>query len=107
MAEVAAAATASALNSKKVGASGGGVRVRARYDTHLPALTLRYGENSQTLLVWMDLPTLHGHVLCNIFHLCGVCWENCKRKKSHVFTPPPVGGDRHYRADENSPGGLT
>ena len=33
------------------------------------------------------LPTLHGHVLFNKWHLCGVFWEDCEHKNSHIPTP--------------------
>ena len=56
----------------KVGAAGVGARVRVLYDAHLPALYIRYGEKFWNLLVGKVLPTLHGHVLCKNFHLCGV-----------------------------------
>ena len=32
--------------SSRVGADGGGDRARVRYDVHLTALSLRYGDNS-------------------------------------------------------------
>ena len=36
------------------------------------------------------LLNLHDAVLSNNWHLCGVCWEDCKRKHLHVPTPPEV-----------------
>ena len=65
--------------------------MQVQYDTHLPALSLQDIENLRTLLVGAVLPTLHSHVICKNWHLCAVCWEECKRKNSHVPTPPEVG----------------
>ena len=76
--------------SPKVDAMGGDARVRARYDVHLPSLSLHDGENSRSILAGAVLPTLHGHVLCKNWNLCGVCWEDCKCKNLHVPTPPEV-----------------
>ena len=50
------------------------------YEAHPPELSFQYGENLQTLLTGKVLPILHGHVLCKIWHLCGVCWEDRKHK---------------------------
>ena len=44
----------------------------AQCNAHLAALSLRYGENSRTLLAGKVLCTLHGYVLCKNWHLCGV-----------------------------------
>ena len=33
---------------------------------------------------------VQGHVLCNKWHLCGMCWEDQEHKKSHVSTSPDV-----------------
>ena len=71
-----------------VAATGGSTQVRARYDAHLPSLSLREGEQTRLILTGAVLPTLHGHVLCKNWHMCGVCWEDCERKNSHVPTPP-------------------
>ena len=71
-----------------VEASGGSTRVRVCYDAHLPSLSLRDGEQTRSILTGAVLPTLHGHVLFKNWHMCGVCWEDCKRKNSHVPTPP-------------------
>ena len=60
---VAAVAAAAALNSKNVGASGVGERVRVCYGAHLTTLSLRDEDNSWTLLEGTVLTTLHGHVL--------------------------------------------
>ena len=60
-----------------VEASGGSTRVRVRYDAHLPSLSLRDGEKTRSILMGAVLPTLHGHVLCKNWHMCGVCWEDC------------------------------
>ena len=62
--------------------------MRVRYDAHLPSLSLRDGEQTRSILTGEVLPTLRGHVLCKNWHLCGVCWEDCERKNSHVPTPP-------------------
>ena len=69
---------------------GGSAQVEARCNAHLPSLYLRYGENSRSILVGAVLPGLHVHVLCKNWHLCGVCWEDYERKKSHVSTPPEL-----------------
>ena len=77
-----------------VGGGGGGsgitAKVRARYDVHLPALYLRDGEKSHTILAGTVTPTVHGQVLFNNWHLCGLCWEDCKRKNSRIPTSPDV-----------------
>ena len=62
--------------------------MRVRYDAYLPALSLWYRENSCLILVVTVLPTLHVAVLCKNWHLCRACWEDCKRKRLHVPTPP-------------------
>ena len=64
--------------------------VQARYDAHLPALYLWDAENLRTILARTVLPTVQGHVLCKNWHLCGLYWEDCKRKNSHVPTYPDV-----------------
>ena len=61
--------------------------MRVRYDAHLPSLSLREGEQTRLILTGAGLPTLHGHVLCKNWHMCGVCWEDCERKNLHVPTP--------------------
>ena len=61
-----------------------------RYDAHLTSLPLRDGEKLRSILVREVLPTLHGHVLCKNWHFCGVFWEDCERKNSHVPTPSEV-----------------
>ena len=61
--------SSTALKSQKFGASRGSTRVRVRYDTHLPALSLQDRENLRTLLVGAFVPTLHSHVLCKNWHL--------------------------------------
>ena len=48
--------------SPKVAATGGSTRVKVRYDTQLPSLFLRNGDNSRSILSGAVLPTLHGHV---------------------------------------------
>ena len=72
----------------KMSATGGTTQVKVSYDTQLPSLSLRDGENSRSILAGAVLPTLRGHVLYKNWNLCGVFWEDCKRKKSHVHTPP-------------------
>ena len=76
--------------SPKVSATGRTAQVKARYDAHLPYLSLRDGENSRSILEGAVLPTLHSHIICKNWHLYGVCWEDCERKGSHVPTPPEV-----------------
>ena len=66
------------------------MRVWVRYNAHLSALFLRNRENLCLILAGMNLPTLHGAVLCNNWHLCGACWEDCERKRSHILTPQEV-----------------
>ena len=61
--------------SPKMVATGGSARVKARYDAHLPSLSLQDGENSRSILAGEVLPTLHGHVLCKNCYLCGMFWE--------------------------------
>ena len=62
--------------------------MKVRYDTHLPFLSLWYEDNSWYILVRAVLYTLNGHFLCKNWHLCGVCWEDCEHKNSHVPTHP-------------------
>ena len=73
-----------------VAASWGSLRVKVHYDAYLPSLSLRDGENLRSILTGAVLPTLRGHVLCKNWHMCGVYWEDCKRKNSHIPTPPEV-----------------
>ena len=35
-------------------------------------------------------PTVQGYVICKNCHLCGLCWEDCESKNSHVPTSPYV-----------------
>ena len=63
-------------NKSKSSATGGGARVRVRYDLHLPAFSLRDRESTRSILVGMVLPTLHGAVLCKNCQLCRSCWED-------------------------------
>ena len=86
----AAQAAAEKKTSPKVVTTGGSARVKVRYDAHLPSLSLQDEEKLQYILEGEVIPTLHDHVLCNNWNLCGVCWEDCDRKKSHVPTPPEV-----------------
>ena len=73
----------------KASTTGGDTTVGVRYDAHLPALSLRDGENSHSILVGMVPLDLHGAVLCKKWHLCGVCWEYCKRNARTSLPPPP------------------
>ena len=50
-------------------ATGGSTRVRVPYDAHLPSLSLWYGKNLRSILMWAVLPTLCGHVICKNWHL--------------------------------------
>ena len=61
-----------------------------QYGTHIPPLLSQDEENSWAIMTGTFLVTLHGHVLCDNYHLCGVCWEDCKRKKFHIPIPPEV-----------------
>ena len=56
--------------------------MRSRYVVHLPSLPLRDGDNLRSILVGAVLPTLHGHILCKTWYLCGMCWEDCERENS-------------------------
>ena len=62
--------------------------MRVRYDAHLPSLSLRDGEQTRSILMGANLLTLRCHVFCKNWHMCEVCWEDCKRKNLHVPTPP-------------------
>ena len=64
--------------------------MKARYDAHLPSLSLWDGENSWSILAGAVLPTLQGQIICKNWYLCGVFWEDCERKNLHVPTPPEV-----------------
>ena len=67
---------------------GGSARVKVRYENHKPSLSLRDRKNLRSILLGAFLPTLHVHVLCMEWNLCGGCWKDCERKKMHVPTPP-------------------
>ena len=71
------------------GGAGSTARARVSYDAHLPTLSFWDGENLRTVLEGMVPPTVQGTVLFKNWHLCGMCWEDCERKKMHVPTPPP------------------
>ena len=60
--------------------------VRVCYDVHLTALYLWGGKNLRTILAGKVLPKVQGHILFNNWHLCGLCWEDCECKNSHVTT---------------------
>ena len=77
-------------NSKVRATGGGGVRVWDQYNVQLLIISLHYGENSWSFLAGTVLTTLHGHAIFKNCHLCGVCWEDCECRKSHVPTPPGV-----------------
>ena len=79
-----------ATAKKRMSLPQGDTGVRGCYDAHLPALSLRDEDNSRPILARMVLTNLYIHVLCKDWHLCGVCWEDCERKKSHVPTSPEV-----------------
>ena len=59
-----------AVKGEMFGTPGGGARVQARYNAHLPAISLQYRENSRNLLAGNFLPALRGHVICKNFLLC-------------------------------------
>ena len=59
---------------RKSSTMGRDARVRVRYNAHLPALSLWYGDNSRSMLAGKVLLILHGAVLFNNWHLCGSCW---------------------------------
>ena len=61
-----------------------------RYEAHLPALSLRDGEGLCTILEGTVLPMVQGHIICNNWHLCRMCWEDSERKNAHVPTSPGV-----------------
>ena len=63
--------------------------MRVQYNAQLPFLNLWEGENSWTILSGTVLSTLHGHVICKKWHMCGMCWEDYKPKNLHVPPPPP------------------
>ena len=90
----------------KVRAAGGGARLGAQYNKHLPDVSLLDRENSRTLLVGTFLPTLHGHVFCKNWHLCGVLWEECDYKKLHVYNPLGV-ATTIDRLQKSGLGGMT
>ena len=69
---------------------GGGQGVRVRSEAHLPALSLKDGGNLCSILAGTVLLALHGAVLCKNWRLCGLFWEYCKRKRSHIPTPQEV-----------------
>ena len=64
--------------------------MQARYEAHPPSQLLWDGENPRFIPAEAVFPTLKGHVICKNWHLCGVCWEECERKNSHIPTPPDV-----------------
>ena len=67
-----------------------GARVRVQYDTHLNALSLQDLEKLCSVLAGKFLPTLHGQFIYKNWHLCGICWDDCKHKNLHIPTPPEV-----------------
>ena len=66
------------------------MRVRVCYNSHLPTLSLRDRENLRTILAGTVLPSVQVRVLCKNWHLCGLCWEDCEHKNSHIPTSPDV-----------------
>ena len=68
------------------GGAGSTARVRVCYDAHPTALYLQDRENLRTVLAGTVLTTVQGHVICNNWHLYGLCWGDCERKKLHVLT---------------------
>ena len=60
------------------------------YDTHFPTLSLWDGKKFSTLMEGAVLPTVHVNVISKNWHLCGLFWEECKRKKLHVPTSPDI-----------------
>ena len=64
--------------------------MRVRSEAHLPALSLKDGGNLCSILAGTVLLALHGVVMCKNWNLCGAFREDCKRKRSHVPTPPEV-----------------
>ena len=57
---------------------------------HLTDIYFWDGESLRSILAGTVLPTLHGDIICKNWYLCGVCWEECKRKKLHVPISPDV-----------------
>ena len=57
----------------KYSTTGRDARVQVCYGVHLPALYLRNGENTRSILAGTVLLTLHGAVICKNWHLCGSC----------------------------------
>ena len=58
--------------SEGTGVARGALRVRVRYEEHLPILSLRDRENSHIILAGTVLPTVQGHVFFNKWYLCGL-----------------------------------
>ena len=85
---VAAAAAELKTLSPRWAPQGGAARVWECYEAHLPSLSLRYRENSRSIMAGEVLPTLHSHVLCKNWHLFRVCWEGYERKNLHAPKPP-------------------
>ena len=67
------------------GGFGGGVQLS--YDAHLPALSLRDGEDSRNLLAGMVLPTLYVHIICKTGTCVGCVGRNVG-VKTCMFLPP-------------------
>ena len=57
------------ISQPMVAASRGLNQVRVGYDAHLTSLSLRYGEQTRSILMGAVLPTLCGHVLCKNWHM--------------------------------------
>ena len=63
---------------------GARMRVRVRYDDHLPDLYLWDKETSRNLLMGEVLPNIHGYIIFKNWHLCGLCWDKCERENLHL-----------------------
>ena len=94
--EAAAAAAESKKSLPRWAPRGGAAQVRTHYEVHLPSLSFRCGYNLQSILEGAVLPTLHIHVLCKNWHLCGVWWGGCECK-NRTSPPPSRGGNHHHR----------
>ena len=65
------------------------MRVQVHYDAHLPDMFLQDRENSHILLTVTVLLNLQGHFFRKNWHLCRLCWEDCKCKYLNIPTPQP------------------
>ena len=69
-----------------------------RYDSHLPALSLRDMESTHSILVETVLPDLQGTVICKNWHLWGSFWKGYTHKRMHIPTPPRGSNNRCWAA---------